>query len=254
MNSLVNVFAQFWFIIPVIFSILIFKTRWFKGVWGEFLINRLLARLPANDYVTLRNITLPTDSGTTQIDHIVVSKFGIFVIETKNMKGWIFGSVQQAEWTQKIYRHTIKFQNPLRQNYKHTKTLASVLSCPAEHIHSIIIFTGRSVFKTEMPDNVIYAKGCLKYILSFQNVIMTTSEVMAIVNAIEDIRFKRSLTTHLAHKAHVKSIVAKKQLENTCPKCGSIMVIRESKRGENMGQKFWGCSQFPKCKTIINFD
>lgn len=51
------------------------------------------------------------------------SRFGIFAIETKNMQGWIFGSKRQAEWTQKIYKRTFKFQNPLRQNYKHTKAL-----------------------------------------------------------------------------------------------------------------------------------
>ncbi|MGR5279715.1 nuclease-related domain-containing protein, partial [Vibrio rotiferianus] len=91
-------------------------------------------------------------------DHIVVSKYGIFVVETKNMKGWIFGSARQRQWTQKIYRHSSKFQNPLHQNYKHIKALETLLGCSEEHLHSVIVFIGDSTFKTEMPPNVTYAR------------------------------------------------------------------------------------------------
>jgi restriction system protein len=69
---------------------------------GEFLVNTA-ARLflPKDEYHLIKNVTLPTDDGTTQIDHIIVSRYGVFVIETKNMKGWIFGSANQRTWTQK---------------------------------------------------------------------------------------------------------------------------------------------------------
>jgi hypothetical protein len=50
----------------------------------------------------------------------------VFVVETKNMKGWIFGSATQPFWTQKIFRSNYKFQNPLHQNYKHVKTLQAL--------------------------------------------------------------------------------------------------------------------------------
>ncbi|EIA1300435.1 NERD domain-containing protein, partial [Vibrio vulnificus] len=119
---LIGALTQVWYIIPLLIVVSIFKSRWFKGVFGEFLVNKLLSQLPDSDYTLVRNVTLPTDDGTTQIDHIVVSRFGIFVVETKNMKGWIFGSKSQKQWTQKVYRHSSKFQNPLHQNYKHVKT------------------------------------------------------------------------------------------------------------------------------------
>ncbi|ENY3838983.1 nuclease-related domain-containing protein, partial [Vibrio vulnificus] len=118
---LIGALTQVWYIIPLLIVVSIFKSRWFKGVFGEFLVNKLLSQLPDSDYTLVRNVTLPTDDGTTQIDHIVVSRFGIFVVETKNMKGWIFGSKSQKQWTQKVYRHSSKFQNPLHQNYKHVK-------------------------------------------------------------------------------------------------------------------------------------
>lgn len=103
--------TQFWYIIPLLLFIAILKSLCFKGIFGEFLVNKLLSQLPESDYTLVKDVTLPAEDGTTQVDHIVVSKFGIFVVETKNMKGWIFGSKTQKQWTQKIYRHTSKFQN-----------------------------------------------------------------------------------------------------------------------------------------------
>ncbi len=95
-----------------------FKTPIEKGIAGEFLVNLAInSRLYKKKYHLLKNVTLPTEDGTTQIDHIIVLQYGIFVIETKNMKGWIFGEEHQRTWTQKIYKHTSKFQNPLHQNY-----------------------------------------------------------------------------------------------------------------------------------------
>jgi hypothetical protein len=67
---------------------------------------------------------LPSQGSTTQIDHVLVSVYGIFVIETKNMKGWIFGDERSAQWTQSIFGKKSRFQNPLRQNYRHVKALA----------------------------------------------------------------------------------------------------------------------------------
>ena len=79
--------------------------------------------LDSNIYRRFHNIIIPTNNGTTQIDHIIVSPFGLFVIETKNYKGWIFGSEKQSKWTQSLYGKKYTFQNPLRQNYKHQLAL-----------------------------------------------------------------------------------------------------------------------------------
>ena len=64
----------------------------------------------------VHNVILPGRDGTTQIDHVVVSIYGLFVIETKNMDGWIFGSAEQRTWRQQFFKKKFKFQNPLRQN------------------------------------------------------------------------------------------------------------------------------------------
>ncbi|PSV14408.1 nuclease-related domain-containing protein [Photobacterium kishitanii] len=253
-DVLFNVLEQFWYVVPLLIILNIFKSRWFKGVFGEFLVNHLLLKLPKSDYTLIKDVTLPTEDGTTQIDHVVVSKFGIFVVETKNMKGWIFGSAHQKQWTQKIYRHSSKFQNPLHQNYKHVKTLESLLDCSGEQLHSVIVFIGESTFKTEMPPNVTYARGCIRYIQQFDEVVFSDDEYSRLIELLNQIKLKRGIATNLKHRQHIRKIVAGKESIKSCPRCGSAMLMRETKRGENKGKQFWGCSRFPKCRMVEKFN
>jgi predicted RNA-binding Zn-ribbon protein involved in translation (DUF1610 family) len=244
--------AYLW-ILPVFISLLLLKTPFAKGFIGEVIVN-LAARffLDSKKYHLLKNVTLPTEDGTTQIDHVIVSRYGIFVIETKNMKGWIFGGQHQKTWTQKIYRHTTKFQNPLHQNYKHTKTLESALDIDSDKIFSLVVFVGDCEFKTTMPENVVYASGYIRFIKSKTQPVLTEREVQNICARIESGRLKPSIKTHREHVQHVKNIVKEKQQAanvNPCPQCGKPMVLRTAKRGANQGKQFWGCSGYPKCRT-----
>ena len=230
-----------------------FRSAWFKGKFGEFTVNLALNfNLPKKHYHLIKNVTLPSGNGTTQIDHIVVSRFGIFVIETKNMTGWIFGSAKQRTWTQKIFKYTKKFQNPLHQNYKHTKTLESILGISGDAIHSVIVFAGDSTFKTEMPENVNGVGGSIRYIKSMNRELFTPGQVQEIISKISAGSFERGRKTNTSHVLHVKSVVEERKaavLENRCPQCGANMVIRETKRGPNAGSQFWGCSTFPRCRS-----
>ncbi|NVH50401.1 NERD domain-containing protein [Photobacterium damselae subsp. damselae] len=246
----INVLEQVWYLLPLLLIVSVFKSRWLKGIFGEFLVNRLLSKLPESDYTLIKDVTLPTSDGTTQVDHIVVSKYGIFVVETKNMKGWIFGSARQKLWTQKIYRHSSKFQNPLHQNYKHIKVLETLLGCSVDYLHSVIVFIGDSTFKTEMPPNVTYARGSIRYIQQFNKVVFSDKDYARLTDSINQIKLKRGVITDLKHRNYVKEIVASKVSSNQCPRCGSEMVLRETKRGENIGKQFWGCSTFPKCRAV----
>jgi len=88
----------------------------FKGWIGEqkTALNMWFS-LSANTYRRFHNIILPSKNGTTQIDHPLISRHGLFIVETKNKKGWIFGSENQSKWTQTLYKKKYTFQNPLRQ-------------------------------------------------------------------------------------------------------------------------------------------
>ena len=228
-----------------------------KGMLGEWQVNLLIKFfLDKNEYHLIRNVTLPTfidgkKHGTTQIDHIIVSKYGIFVVETKNMKGWIFGSENQKQWTQQIFKHKSKFQNPLHQNYKHVKTLEACLKTKNDCIFSVIIFIGDSTFKTKMPENVRFARGGIEFIKSKRDIALSEDEVADIIEQIESGRLERSIKTNRQHVKHVKEIIKEKSDTKSCSRCNSDMVLRKATKGKNVGNEFWGCSAFPRCRNVV---
>lgn len=128
-----------------------------KGRLGESQVIRGLVGLDPALYRLFHDLYLPRPDGkgSTQVDHIVVSPFGIFVIETKNYQGWIYGGENQRQWTQQIYRRKQRFQNPLHQNLLHVRALMNFLQLPESAFHSVIFFIGNAEFKTPMPGNVM---------------------------------------------------------------------------------------------------
>ncbi|AMN67965.1 NERD domain-containing protein [Psychrobacter sp. P11G5] len=327
----------------------------FKGFLGETVINvAMLLKLDKEIYHRLNNVTLPlSNGGSTQIDHVIVSVYGIFVIETKNYKGWIYGSENQRQWTQAFPNgRKYKFQNPLRQNYLHIKTLANLLELDTSYFHSMIAFIGECELKTrdELPEHVL-TNGMASYVKKKQDKLLTEAEVKSIVEQIESNRFSKSWKTNSQHKAYLKDkhnnpnkqptdkpknkLVAKakaapeiktavksrevlrwsgqteveqpnspivpssnvqlsSQLNNddsffitpfevlesepkikesstkepciieqveasivsdnapACPRCHSEMIKRVAKKGARAEQAFYGCSQFPKCRGVVN--
>ncbi|WP_019140230.1 nuclease-related domain-containing protein [Noviherbaspirillum massiliense] len=248
-SLLAQLFANLWYLIPLLLLAAIAKSAWFKGMLGEAVVN-LSAKflLDRNEYHLIKNVTLPVEDGTTQIDHVIVSRFGVFVIETKNMKGWIFGDARQKTWTQKIYRHSTKFQNPLHQNFKHVKALEALLELDSAAIHSVIVFVGDSTFKTPMPENVTQAGGYIRYIKSKNQTVLDNRQVTDVIERIRTGRRPASLRTHREHVRHVQSIVAANADPDACPKCGGKLVSRTVKSGVNAGKQFMGCAKFPSCR------
>ena len=249
LSVLRNALGAIWWLIPLVLVAGAFRTPRVKGMVGEFLV-KLAARvgLPADGYHAFHDVTLPTpDGGTTQIDHVFVSRFGIFVVETKHMKGWIFGGEHQPRWTQRIYRKTVSFQNPLQQNRKHVKALEALLDLPENAIHSVVVFTGDCRFKTPMPTNVIRGSGYLRYIRAFETPVLDDAQVRDTIAAIASGRLAPTRATHRRHVAYLKAR-SDPDAERKCPQCGSKMVLRTVKRGANPGKRFWGCSTFPGCR------
>lgn len=246
---LVQALAAWWWIAVVAVLIGLARLPVVKGYFGELRV-RLTARLSLNreTYYRLDNITLETRDGTTQVDHVIVSPFGIFVIETKNMSGWIFGGERESQWTQKIFRKTFRFQNPLRQNFKHVKAVEEMLGVPSDTVHSVVAFMGNSRFKTPMPPNVTHGLGYIRYIKSFQERVFSEEEVQRLVSLLESGRMQPSIATHRNHVTNLKTR-ADPSTERLCPACGSPMVIRNVRRGARAGQQFWGCSGYPKCRV-----
>ncbi len=187
------------------------KSSFLKGFLGEFLVKLLLHSKLSDTSHILHDVTLPAGEGTTQIDHIVVSPNGVFVIETKNFKGWIFGGEKQRTWVQKIYKNNYRFQNPIHQNYKHIRVLADLLSLPVDDFLSVVVFVGGGTFKTRMPTNVLKLGGLVKYIQTHKSRAFSKEEMAVLVADIKENSLKPSMATKRKHAAYLK---AKKRSRN----------------------------------------
>ena len=158
-------------------------------------------------YILLNDCTLPDgQNGTTQIDHILLSPCGIFVIETKNYQGWVFGGERQKSWTQKIYKKSFKFQNLLYQNYKHIRVLESVLEdvLDPQYLHSLIVFTPQSTFKTMMPANVVQGHIWIEHVKQFQEEVIPAIKLKRIRYRIEKEILEKGWKTNRLHVEGLK--------------------------------------------------
>jgi len=218
-----------------------------RGASGEAQGNLgLFLFLPA-EYVVLSNVTLPTPGGTTQIDHVVVSQYGVHVIESKNIKGSIYGAVDQERWTVFLGKKKYQLYNPLLQNRAHIKALSAALRLPESTFHSIVFFwSDYCRFKTEMPANVM-TEGLCTYIKSRINPLIAPQEVMNVVKAINNARLPENDATAQAHVAQLKErFHTRHQAGDPCPQCSGGRLVQRTSR--TTGNSFLGCSKFPHCR------
>ncbi|MAD73647.1 MAG: hypothetical protein CML20_02385 [Rheinheimera sp.] len=159
-------------ILPGLLISLIFGNRArFLGAKAERQLYRLLVRdLPAV-YKHYRNLILETAQGDlTEVDYLVLSPVGIFVIEVKNYQGGIVGSEHQPQWTVQHPRRKISFQNPLQQNLKHTAAVKFTLGIGMQDgktVYSVVAFSDMAEFKTLLPAQVCNIPQVAAYIQQY---------------------------------------------------------------------------------------
>ncbi len=256
MESAKPIFRMLWGAFFLVIALKLFFLWWNspkqKGKRGEKLVaGRLRKGLPA-EYQILNDIYLPQPDGTTtQIDHVVVSQYGVFVVETKTYSGWIFGDEKSKEWTQSIYRKKSRFQNPMRQNYKHICALANNLGIDKSYFTGVVAFTGDCTFKTDMPDGVVYSRRAADYIRSCNTPRIKASQVNELADAIAEWQGTVSEERKSCHVANLKKrhTAVKEGDAPACPYCGGRMVLRTRKKD---GAKFYGCESYPACRGIVN--
>jgi len=257
------------------------------GLSGEYLIYKNLKRV-SQKREFLFNVYLPKDGKTTEIDVLLLHKTGIYVFESKNYSGWIFGSEQSPNWTQTLKGgRKNKFYNPIMQNRTHIKALQEFLSdYPDVPCHSVIVFSERCTLKavTHSADVPVINRDriyeTIGKIAAGAADCLDDAQIQAIrqklfpltqLSEAEKQQHIANIHKTLAPKAKVRTVAAPlaakplpKESETVvegdsaprvlCPVCGSEMVKRTAKRGENAGNEFYGCSQYPKCKTIKSMD
>lgn len=150
------------------------------GDRGEGLVMHDLLRLDRTQYKVINDINIPNPKaqlGLAQVDHIIVSVFGIFVIETKNYTGWIFCSPERKYWTQVVFSEKNRLYNPIKQNWGHIYALSDFLQIPRNRFKNIVCFVGDAEFKTDIPRDVFIDSSYIDYITSFKNKVLTEADV-----------------------------------------------------------------------------
>lgn len=180
-----------------------------KGDVGEQIVKvAVLSKLDAAQYRHFSNLIIPASNGTTQIDNIVVSPFGVFVIEAKYFQGWIFGGAKQEKWTHTLSRfEKYAFANPIRQNYGHIKALARLLRQPESRFHSVVVFAHRNCqLKTELPANVCLQHNFIEYIQGFTKNIVDDAALARIHSVLQQPEWQATEDKKAAHVERLKAV------------------------------------------------
>ena len=240
-------FLIIFFITLIVLNVLgiIFSLPVVKGKIGERKIRKLLEKFTKyQDVYVINDVIVPGDNNqTSQIDHILFSKGGIFVIETKNYSGRIYGNDSQREWTQVLAygRTKNKFYSPVKQNQTHVYRLKDILGNKYSFI-SCIVFLKANISYLES-DFVFTPRELKKYLKkTIKEECISSNDILDAYNKVKEYKDNPLKNT----KEHVKEI--KQTLKNIdnliCPRCGGQLLLRHG----NGGTMFYGCSNYPKCK------
>lgn len=250
-----------YFVIPLVLLALCFLFFCFwksvpyieqQGLWAEKEVDSLLQLLPKDEYIILNDLMLPTLYGTTQIDHIVLSTSGVYVIETKDYSGKITGNEKSEQWEQNIYGYRYKTGNALRQNKAHIAAVRYHGHIGKQvPMYNIVVFTHNADFKIYHEEGkVIYLKELLPTIqhLHASEPMLTMENISYIADCLrqQNITDKEQRKIH-NQAVHTNKYERREKIENgICPRCGGQLVLREGKYS-----RFYGCSNYPKCDFTV---
>ena len=217
-----------------------------KGNRGEKWVAYRLKRLKAPDYLVINDLLLHSGANSTQIDHVVVSAFGLFVIETKYYKGWIYGGPESEYWTQNIYGHKYQLRNPVIQNQGHIRVIKRLLNLrEGIPVYSIVAFSWQGTLHVNRTLPVMYWRQVVPYIRQFDERKLSESEVSDIYKALQS----AGQADAEARRQHVQNVRQNQRRRDAavangrCPRCGGKLILRHGAYG-----RFYGCTNYPRCR------
>lgn len=240
---LVGIVAIIWILVFIVSK----NYKKLRGKAGEYWVNKELEKLPISRYMLLNDIMFEDSIGTHQIDHIVFSKYGIFVIEMKNYYGLITGNQYSDKWCQNLSGKKSYFNNPICQNYGHIQALKQILGLDEKYFISIVCFSNQAKLRIESNIPVVQIDTLVDKILTYKTEIPDNIDLIKVKDTLSNM----NITDSNQRYQHVNEIKQKVQEQNAkvdngiCPKCGGSLVERTGKYG-----KFIGCSNYPKCKFV----
>lgn len=250
------------------------SVRFNKGRLGEFYTYKYLSSL-AGYKRYLFNLYIPKSNGeTTELDVVLLHESGIYVFESKNYSGWIFGTESQQYWTQTLpagrgRTQKNQFYNPIWQNKGHLKWLQTFLADQTLPFYSYVVFSDRCTLK-----NITLTSG-KHYVVNRYNLFSAVQQNIERVgiqlssDKIDELFEKLYPFTQIdeAEKMiHIVNIQQRTQNKFSqsipvsgvapnverplCPRCGGQLIIRVASKGTRQGKRFLGCSNYPKCRYI----
>lgn len=210
------------------------------GKKGERLVYSLISRIEEPHYILNDLCFERKGGGSTQIDHVYINKRGIWVIETKNYKGKIYGKPHGERWTQSLLygKETHTFYNPLKQNETHIGVLRSYLGKDAP-LRSVVVFVNGDISAIDHP---FVVKACdIDKILLTGDACLSSVEMQAYALKLQKIQEEHGISD----EEHIENVEAlQDEIENyVCPRCHKKLVVRTRKDGGH----FWGCPSYPDC-------
>ena len=240
-----------------------------KGERGEYKASKAADKAFAGySYISMCDVYLPWPDGrTAQIDQIIIADSGIYVLEVKNYKGWIFGDERNQYWTQVlatgIRGESIKnkLYNPIKQNATHISCLRRIIRNHTVPIHSVIVFSDESEFKdvTYFSSDVyvVYQsrlKSTLRDIDAQYKGILLDEDIQHISEKLAMAASRADKDNHVQKVQASQDICKEREARGVCPRCGADLVERTAKNGHNRGAKFLGCSRYPECHYTRNIE
>lgn len=230
------------FILVIFLLYSLFSTK-ARGRAGEKKVASLLSSLP-QEYEVFNDLLIEDNGRTSQIDHLIVSVYGIFVIETKNYSGFITGYENSRQWTENFYGNKYYFYNPIKQNKGHILALRNKLHIIEDDFIPIVVFSDDCTLQVDTQSPVIYMSDMIAKIKSYNEIKFDISQIKFIAEQI----VSADINSDVAAKQHVEEIrdnLTEEMLNlsnGICPRCGAPLVLRQGRYGN-----FYGCSNYPKC-------
>ncbi|MFZ3577628.1 nuclease-related domain-containing protein [Virgibacillus sp. DJP39] len=192
-----------------------FKTIFNTGNYGEFLTFLSLEKLKGH-YHLMTNLYIPKkDGSTTEIDLIMLSQTGIYVFESKNYSGWIFGDEKSKNWMQTFpSKQKNRFFNPIWQNKGHINALKSSIELDNDTLFkSYIVFSKRCTLKkvnvTSENVKVIKRNALIRTIKKDIKTSINMLEIAEVDQLYSDLQ-KYIGVDEAVKKAHIENVQIKK--------------------------------------------
>lgn len=215
-----------------------------KGEYGEHAVTTELEKLP-EEYHIFNDVYLENNGYSSQIDHVVISRYGVFVIETKNYSGDVYGSENAENWTQYLNGEGYEFRNPILQNRSHKMAIRNTLHIALTNIIPIVVFLGGANLHCNTTSTVLYTVQLREYILNYQTIAFSPDGVERLTQKMSKAMVTDS-NRRINHIRKIRQTIAKRDLQvanHICPRCGGKLIERQGKNG-----LFFGCSNYPHCK------